>query len=234
MLRTSPRTRNLSVAAPRVSLGLPPKSKRAPEPEPEPAPTPGPDPEPAPTPEVESESPQRREVDAINAHLRQMLSQMQDDAERNKVVSGWLDDLIVVVEHNVEREAARAYRDSLEIKNVVNNLIERVEGEVADQAAQRAHFASQLAAEMADECVREAAADVARDVFVTVQVPTVVRRDVGAWSHTQPPGTAIVRGYDNVDVCVNAQDVARACGLNVHAPVFIPTNSPFSSLPYYI
>ena len=52
-------------------------------------------------------------------------------------------------------------------------------------------------------------------------------RSFGAWSHTQPPGTAIVRGYNNV------QDVARACGLNVHAPVFVPmANSPFSAFHY--
>ena len=144
-----------------------------------------------------------------------------------------LDAIILDVEQNVQKEAARTYRDTLEIKNVINNLIERVEGEVADRAAQRAHFASQLAAEMVDDVVHDAAADVAHGILVKVQVPVAARRDVSAWSQTQPLGAAVVRGYDNVDVCVNAQDVARACGLNVHAPVFIPTNSPFSSLPYY-
>ena len=125
------------------------------------------------------------------------------------------------------------YRENLEIKNVVNDLIERVEGEVADRAAQRAHFASELAAEMADDVMREAAADVARDVFVKIQVPVAARCDVSAWSQAQPPGTAIVRGYNNVEICVNAQDVARACGLNVHAPAFVPmSNSLFSASRY--
>jgi len=222
MLRTRRASRNVSVAAPRISLGLPPKTKRAPEPEPEPAPTPGPDPEPAPTPEVESESPQRREVDAINAHLRQMLSQMREDAERSKVVSGWLDDLIVNVEQNVEKEAARAYREQLEIKNVVNDLIERVEGEVADQAARRAHFASELAAEMEAQVVAEEMRRCAHECWITVKTPTVVRRDVPAWQHGQPQGSEVVNGVSHVTMRVDARDLAHTMQLNPYAPEFYP------------
>ena len=113
-MKNKARPRKASVAAPRVVLNVPPK------------PSPAPVLEPSPEVEDESESARKKETDAINAHLRQMLSQMRDDTERSKVVSGWLDDLIVDVEQNAEKEAARAYRERLEIKNVVNDLIERV------------------------------------------------------------------------------------------------------------
>ena len=214
MMLAKPRARNASVASPRISLNIPIKPKSAPELEPEPTT----DPEV----ESESESARKKEVDAINARLRQMLSQMQDDAERSKVVSGWLDDLIVVVEHNVEREAARAYRESLEIKNVVNDLIERVEGEVADQAAQRAHFASQLAAEMEVQVVAEEMRRCAHECIIRVQTPTVVRRDVPAWQHGQPQGSEVVNGVSHVTMRVDARDLAPTMTLNPHAPVFTP------------
>ena len=229
MMLTRPRARNASTAALQVSLNIPIKTKSAPEPESEPAPTP--------EPEVDPESPRKLEIDAANAALRSVLVELHERAEASRECSQCLDEVIDRVIADEERRVVEEARSDAErsfiITRLMNEMIERVEGEVADQAAQRAHFASQLAAEMADECVREAAADVARDVFVTVQVPTVVRRDIGAWSHTQPPGTAIVHGYDNVDVCVNAQDVARACGLNVHASAFVPmANSLFSASRY--
>ena len=199
-----PRARNASAASPRVSLNLTPRPK----------PLPSPTPEPESAPEVEPKSPRKSEVDAANAALRSVLFEMHERAEATRECSQVLDDVIDRVIADEERrvvEEARADAErSFEIIKLMHDLIGATETRAADLVAEQCAVASQLAAEMADACVCEAAADVARDVFVTVQDPTVVRWNVGA------------------------QDVARACGLNVHAPVFIPTNSPFSSLPYYI
>ena len=152
-----------------------------------------------------------------------MLTQMRDDIERSKVVSGLLDEIIVEVEQNVEREAACAYRDSLEIKNIVNDLIERVEGEVADQAARRAHFASQLAAEMETQIVAEEMKRCAHECWITVKSPTVVRRDVPAWQHGQPRGSEVVNGTSHVTMRVSMNDLAPTIlTLNPYAPVFTP------------
>ena len=179
----------------------------------------------------------KSDIDAANAALRIVLVEMHERDAARRECSGWLNDVIDRVIADEERrvvEEARADAElSFEIIKLMHDLIDATETRAADLIASQCAVASELAAEMVDDVMHEAAADVARDVFVTVQVPVAARRDVSAWSQTQPLGAAVVRGYDNVDVCVNAQDVARACGLNVHAPVFIPTNSPFSSLPYY-
>ena len=140
-----PRARNASAASPRVSLNLTPRPK----------PLPSPTPEPESAPEVESESPRKSEIDTVNAALRSVLVEMHERDAARRECSQVLDAIILEVEQNVEKEAARAYRDNLEIKNVVNDLIEATETRAADLVAIQCAVASQISAEMESKLVEE-------------------------------------------------------------------------------
>ena len=121
-----------------------------------------------------------------------------------------------------EREAARVYRDNLEIKNVMNDLIERVETRAADLVADQFCVASQLAAEMEAHVVAEEMRRCAHECWIMVQTPTVVRPDIPAWQHGQPRGADVVNGVSSVTMRVSMNDLAPTMTLNPYAPVFTP------------